>query len=81
MHFQELVAIELGRARHHHPPMRSLHEGYAIALEEFDELRAEVWKKPAKRSKRKLLTEAVQLAAMIQRLAEDCILPMNPQGE
>lgn len=36
--FNELVSRELAFARAKFPPMNSLHEGYAVLLEEMDEL-------------------------------------------
>ena len=32
-----MVAMELSAARAKHPPQKSLHEGYAVLLEEVDE--------------------------------------------
>lgn len=72
--FQELVKGELANARLHHQPMNSLHEGFAVLLEEMDEFKAEVWKRPGQRSEKRLLEELVQVAAMAQRIAEDCEL-------
>lgn len=70
------VARECERARCKHPtPIRSLHEGYAIILEEMDELKAEVWQQ--QKDRRALATELVQVAAMCQRMAEDCGLDTN----
>ena len=62
---------ELKRAREHYEPFASAHEGFAILLEEVDELKAEVWKKPAWRSKDRMRSEAIQIAAMALRFAED----------
>ncbi len=68
--FTEQVAEELERARQKHPHrLASLHEGYAVILEEFDELWEEI--KTQKVSYYAVLTELVQVAAMCQRLAED----------
>jgi hypothetical protein len=36
-HFGELVAFEIGKARRKHSPINSVHEGYAVILEEVDE--------------------------------------------
>ncbi|MEZ4661195.1 MAG: hypothetical protein R2911_26910 [Caldilineaceae bacterium] len=36
--FPELVAEELRQARAANPPFHNLHEGYAVILEEVDEL-------------------------------------------
>lgn len=59
------VLAELVKARAAHIPMTSIHEGYAVILEEFDELWDEIKVKhpdPAK-----LRKEAIQLAAMALR--------------
>ena len=68
--FAELVAKELLKARTKHPgKQRSVHEGYAVILEEVDEfwdlVKAQL---PAKAD---MLKELVQIAAMAQRTAED----------
>lgn len=78
MKFQELVEAELVRARAHrvggaHAPMHSAHEGFAVLLEEVDELWEEVRKKTSERSNDRMLEELVQIAAMAQRFAEDVI--------
>ncbi len=69
--FPSLVQKELTSARQKNPPMHSLHEAFAILLEEVDELKAEVWLRPHLRNRKALLTELVQVAAMAQRAAED----------
>lgn len=78
MTFAKLVEDELARARAHreggaHKPMNSAHEGYAVLLEEVDELWEEVRKKTTERSNERMLEELVQIAAMAQRFAEDVI--------
>jgi hypothetical protein len=57
------------------PPMHSLHEGYAILLEEMDELKTEVWKNPRKHPDRneRARKEAIQVAAMALRLLHDVL--------
>jgi hypothetical protein len=72
--FAALVASELAAARKGHGPINSLHEGFAVLLEEVDEFKEEVWKKRSKRNLRKALAELVQVAAMAQRCAEDVLL-------
>jgi hypothetical protein len=57
--------------------MHSPHEGYAVIKEELDELWDEIKKKPAKRDNLRMWNELLQISAMAQRLAEDCIFP-NP---
>lgn len=61
------VSKELDRALRKYKRFNSAHEGLAVIDEEFIELRAEVYKRPKKRSIAKMRKEAVQLAAMAQR--------------
>lgn len=56
------VVSEICRAREKHGPMRGAHEGYAVLLEEVDELWAEV--KAQKFDRNKARKEAIQIAAM-----------------
>lgn len=70
----EMVAMELDAARAKHPPHKSLHEGYAVLLEEVEEFWAEVKKKSEERSPSRMLEELIQVAAMAVRTAEDVIL-------
>lgn len=72
--FQDLVKQELSTARQVHYPIRSLHEGFAVLLEEVDELWQEIKKKYSRFNREHVLEEAVQVGAMAQRLAEDCSL-------
>jgi len=60
-----LVRAELARAERRHPAMRTPHEGYAVILEELDELWAEI-KRDEGRSQF-AISEAVQVAAMAMR--------------
>ena len=70
--FQKIVRAELIAARAKHPgKQHSLHEGYAVLLEEVDELWSEVRLKKELRSKTAVLMELVQIAAMAQMTAED----------
>jgi hypothetical protein len=63
------AARELAHAVVLHAPMHSAHEGYAVILEELDELKLEVWKKhPDVAALRK---EAIQIAAMGLRFVID----------
>lgn len=60
----------LGKARlKHAAPMHSPHEGYAILLEEVDEVKAEVWM--SFHDKAKLRKELTHVAAMAIRMIED----------
>jgi len=49
----------------------SLHEGFALLLEEVDELKKQVWKKSEKRNRKRIVRETVQIAAVCQRMLED----------
>ena len=62
---------ELCRARDKHTKFNSEHEGYAVILEELDELWDEIKKKKEERDKTKLMKEVVQVAAMAMRFASD----------
>jgi len=73
--FTKLVEDELLRARKNHGPQTSYHEGYAILLEEVDELWDEVRKKGSNRNHNDTLMELVQIATCAQKMAEDVIIP------
>lgn len=80
--FLAAVMREVERARSKHlTPIRSFHEGFAIILEEVDELKAEVWRQQKDRDA--LVVELVHIAAMCQRMAEDCELlsPLYEKGQ
>jgi uncharacterized protein YjaG (DUF416 family) len=78
-----LAIAELKRATALHGSFNSAHEGYAIILEELDELWDLVKVNPAKipfndreAHKKKILEEAIQVAAMGMRFALDvCVSP------
>jgi len=61
------VAVELRVAMQKHKPFNSAHEGYAVILEELDELKTEVWKNEKLRDSGRLRLEARQVAAMAIR--------------
>ena len=62
---------ELEWAVAHFPPMNSIHEAYAVILEEVDELWDEARKKPDVRDQANLRKELVQIATMAWRTALD----------
>ncbi len=66
------VRAELDRATSQYGPMNSAHEGYAIILEELDELWDHVKHRPDRRVLSEMRAEAVQVAAMAIRFALDC---------
>lgn len=63
------VATEFTRAIHLHGHFKSLHDGYAIMLEEFDELWEEIRKRKPDRTA--LKEEAIQVAAMAMKFVDD----------
>jgi hypothetical protein len=70
------VAAEIAKARAKHGPMNSLHEAYAVILEELDEFWEEVraWRGSKGDTDRvKARKELVQVAAMAMRAAEDLL--------
>ncbi len=67
----ELVGKELDSATKKFGPFHSTHEGYGVIKEEFDELWDEIKKKKNKRSKKQMVNEAKQVAAMAIRFMID----------
>lgn len=70
-HTINAVRDEIERARMKHPNYHSAHEGYAVILEELDELWDEV---KADSSKDRMREEAIQVAATAIRFIEDVCL-------
>ncbi len=66
----EDVTEELQSAMRKFPPFNSPHEGYAVILEELDELWDEVKKNPP--HKGAMREEATQVAAMAIRFMLEC---------
>jgi hypothetical protein len=71
------VEEELCVAKEKYPCMASAHEGYAILLEEVDELWEEVKKRPESRDVEAMRKEAIQVAAMAVRFVRDCCRPLD----
>jgi hypothetical protein len=74
METQEAITAiikELERATKINEPFHSAHEGFAVLLEEVDELKAEVWKKIYRRDRHQMIEEAVQVGAMAIRFLMD----------
>jgi NTP pyrophosphatase (non-canonical NTP hydrolase) len=62
------VTLELDRARAKFPAFHSAHEGFAVLMEEVDELWDEV---RANGSRERMRAEAIQVAAMALRFISD----------
>ncbi|WP_169980477.1 hypothetical protein [Tautonia rosea] len=65
----EDVHEEVIRATTNWPQFNSAHEGYAVMLEEVDELKAHVWMNQKRRNLEAMKKEAIQIAAMAVRFA------------
>ena len=65
------AAQELARIRSGYKTFASCHEGYAVLLEEVDELWEEIRIKDNERDYSALYTEAIQVAAVAMRLAAE----------
>ncbi len=61
------VEQEVNRVEDKWPPFNSAHEGYAVLLEEVDELKAHVWTNQKRRNLPEMRAEAVQVAAVAVR--------------
>lgn len=61
------VIIEHDAAAVNWPAFNSAHEGFAVLLEEVDELKAHVWTRQDKRDLQAMRKEAKQVAAMALR--------------
>lgn len=66
------VAAEIMSARAKWPAFHSAHEGYAVALEEVDELWEHVKRKQGERDLDAMRKEAIQCAAMFTAFAAEC---------
>lgn len=67
------VQTEVEQAGAKWPPMNSAHEGYAVLLEEVDELWTHVKTNQKARDLDAMRKEAIQVAAMAVRFAYDII--------
>lgn len=69
----ELICKEFGRATNMNGSFKSAHEGYAVILEELDELWDEVRRKDDARDLDRMRKEAVQIGAMALRFLVDVL--------
>ncbi len=69
------VVTELDSALNRYAAMNSAHEGYAVILEELDELKEHVWRKQGTRDLEAMRKEAIQVAAMAMRFLVDSTGP------
>ena len=65
------AVLEAKRAAGKWPPFNSAHEGFAILLEEIDELKGHVWRNQKSRDIAAMRQEAIQVAAMALRFIAD----------
>lgn len=79
MNYDERLHIAAGeaqdeamRAADAYPAFHSAHEGFAVLLEEVDELKAHVWTRQGTRDVKRMRREAIQVAAMALRFVADC---------
>ena len=72
------VGVELTKARARFSDFNSVHEGYAVLLEEMDELWEVVRTKSGDRTRAQLQEEAIQIAAMAIRFLVDVADKANP---
>ncbi len=61
------IEEEVERAQKLHPPIHSLHEGYAVIAEELDEFWEQVRLKAERRDPEAVRNELIQTAAMCVR--------------
>lgn len=71
------LLVEVREAQKNWPAANSAHEGYAILLEEMDELKAHVWTNQKKRDLTAMRKEAIQVAAMAVRFAAEVCDEVN----
>ena len=65
------IVKEVAEASIKYPPFHSMHEGYAVILEELDELKEAIWKSKGVRLNPVAAKEAIQVAAMAVRFILD----------
>lgn len=78
--FTEDMVKEWRRAESLYPGFHSMHEAYAVMLEEFDELWEEVRKQPQHRDPDTIYKELIQIAAMALRTVTSLGKEGKPYG-
>jgi hypothetical protein len=78
--FTEDLIEEWFRTEALYPGFHSMHEAYAVLLEELDELWEEVRKKPTERDPAAIYKELVQIAAMALRTVTSLGKDEKPYG-
>ncbi len=76
--FLQDLDAELTRAEHNHASFHSVHEAYAVLLEEVDEFWEEVRKKRKERDPAKMREELVQIAAVAWRAVRNLGMENRP---
>lgn len=69
------MATEAHNAATKFPPFHSAHEGLAVILEEYEELKREVFKKQTEYDIVRMRKEAIHLGAMALRFIHDIVKP------
>lgn len=67
----EIIELELDECKNKHKPFCSTHEGYGILLEEVDELWDEIKKSKDYFANKRMVDEAIQVAAMAIKFIEN----------
>ena len=80
MTFADEVHLELDQACLRFRPFNTLHEAYAVILEEVDELWDHVRVSQNKRDRTAILHELIQIGAMAERAARDLHLMGKDDG-
>ncbi len=75
------IIYEYHRATEMNGPFNTAHEGYAVILEELDELWDEIKKNSLERDNEKLKKEAIQVGAMALRFLVDIVDTASEGGE
>ena len=65
-----LIIREFARATSMNGAFHSAHEGYAVILEELDELKEEVWKKAVEKNKTKVQKKIKDLLKHIEKVQQ-----------